>query len=75
MKWNKINLRMKDKNLPPIGERVLFATYDDSHSSYHQIIGQLTISNHIDTGYRMIKVTSKFHWMPLPEDPVVENVK
>lgn len=72
MSWNKINLRTKDKNLPPIGERVLFAICDDFHSGYHQIIGQLTISNNIDTGYRMIKITSKFYWMLLPENPTMQ---
>lgn len=71
MKWNKVNLRAKDKNLPLIGERVCWATNQDAPSKncYHKFFGILSNDcKYVDTGLRRYKITSNFYWVKI-DDP------
>lgn len=75
MKWNKIELRRKDKNLPANNTRVLWATNSDSldKKNFHKFIGELLDDNKtIDTGIVRYKLTSNYWWMDISEDPVLE---
>ena len=73
MEWNKINLRAKEKNLPPIGQRVLFATNENASSKnvFYKFMGQLTTDGkYIDTGLKRYKLTNNFWWMNI-SDPEI----
>ena len=73
MAWNRVNLRSKDKNLPHADERVIWATNQDSPDKkcFHKFIGKLSKDEkYVDSGYKRYKLTSKFWWQKLPEDPI-----
>ena len=73
MAWNKVNLRSKNKNLPQPDERVIWATNQDSPDEkvFHKFIGELSKDErYVDSGYKRDKLTGKFWWQYLPEDPV-----
>ena len=44
MSWNKVNLKAKEKNLPPSGKRVLWATNEKapSKTTFFKFMGTLT---------------------------------
>ena len=67
--WNKVNLRAKDKNLPPLCENVMFAENDNFHNSWHKFIGQNINNKYIDYGYGRKEFKSGMYWMVLPDDP------
>lgn len=72
MKWNKVNLKKNDKNLPLVKERVIWATNEGSidDNIFYQFIGQLTEDRKfINHGYGQYKLTSNYWWMPLPPNP------
>ena len=76
MSWNKINLRIKNKNLPEIGERVIWATNQDSPDEkvFHKFIGSLgKDGKYVDSGYKKYKLTSKFWWQHLSNDPIEKD--
>lgn len=73
MEWNKVNLRAKEKNLPPIGQRVLWATNENAPSKnvFYKFMGCLiTDGKYIDTGLKRYKLTSNFWWMNI-SDPEI----
>jgi hypothetical protein len=73
MSWNKVNLRAKEKNLPPSGKRVLWATNEKapSKTTFFKFIGTLTKDEkNVDTGLEWYKLTSNFWWMEI-EDPEI----
>jgi hypothetical protein len=73
--WNKVNLRSKNKNLPDVGQRVIWATNENSLSKnvFHQFYGQLTKDEkNIDYGYGWNKLTSNYWWQSKPEDPTIQ---
>lgn len=66
MNWNKVNLRAKDKNLPEVKQRVLWATTEGSPSvnTFHKFMGWLTPDGkYVDTGLNRYKLTSNFWWV------------
>ncbi len=70
--WNKIELRRKDKNLPDMNIRVLWATNEGgiSKNVFHKFIGELTSDEkNIETGFNRFKLTSNYWWTHLPDDP------
>lgn len=76
MEWNKVNLRTRDdskKNLPPVGERVLWATTEGAPSKnvFHNFMGSLdNDGKHIDTGMNWYKLTSNYWWVRI-ENPII----
>lgn len=71
VKWNKVNLRAKDKNLPEVGKRVVWATTDDAPNPdcFHKFVGILEKDmKHINYEYGRYKVTSNYWWCEL-DDP------
>lgn len=73
MNWNKVNLRAKNKNLPEINKRVLWATNEDAPSKtiFYKFMGRLTDDGkYIDTGWDRYKVTSNYWWMDI-ENPCI----
>lgn len=75
IEWNKINLRKNNKNLPKVGERVIWATNEKSldKNIYHQFFGWLTEDEkNIDYGYGWYKLTSNYWWKHKSEDPIIE---
>ena len=74
MDWNKINLRNKDKNLPQVDKPVIWATNENSHDEkvFHKFIGWLSKDDkYVDSGLKRYKLTSKFWWQELPDDPEI----
>lgn len=71
MKWKKVNLRAKEKNLPEIGMSVLWAIESKNvvGGRYSKFIGKLTDDTYIDTGLNRYKLTSKYWWCEMT-DPV-----
>ena len=72
--WNKVELRKKNKNLPPYGENVCWAMeYATSDGiGFNKFFGILSIDGYVDTGINRYKLTSKFWWIDIP-DPEVEE--
>lgn len=76
MNWNKVDLRKKDKNLPEIGKRILWATNENSDTKtyFQKFFGYLEPDEkHIDTGYNRYKLTSNYWWMEVDDPEVVES--
>ncbi len=74
MEWNKVELRRKNKNLPKNNTRVLWATNEGSldETIFHKFIGELTDDNKIiDAGINRYKITSKYWWADISEDPKI----
>lgn len=71
MDWNKVNLRSKEKNLPEIGQSVLWAVKGENLNAgkFIKYIGKLTDDGYIDTGLNQYKLTSKYWWCEMT-DPV-----
>lgn len=68
MGWNKINMRAKEKNLPPIKKRVLWGkkTSSERGDEFSFFIGFLEENRkNINTGIDMYKITSNFWWMEI----------
>lgn len=72
--WRRVNLRKKDKNLPAIGRRVIWATTESgTGKSTHQFMGWLSKDQkYIDYGYGTYKLTSNFWWHELPDNPITD---
>ena len=73
MNWNKVNLRAKDKNLPEIKQRVLWATTEGLPSAniFHKFIGWLTLDGkYVDTGLNRYKLTSNFWWVDVTDPEI-----
>lgn len=77
MGWNRVDLKKKDKNLPPIDKRVLWVNNDCTgyiilgNSIYYQFIGKVTedFKYIISDGGDWYKLTSNFWWRELPKNP------
>ena len=71
MDWNKVNLRSKGKNLPEVGQSVLWAVNGENLNivKFSKFIGKLTDDGYIDTGLNRYKLTSKYWWCEIT-DPV-----
>lgn len=66
MDWNKVNLRAKEKNLPQVGKRVLWATNEKAptETTFFKFMGTLTKDEkYVDNGLDRYKLTSKFWWI------------
>ena len=75
MKWNKVELRRKDKNLPNNNIRVLWATNEDSLDKevFYKFIGELLNDNKtVDAGINRYKLTSNYWWVDISKDPKIE---
>ena len=73
MNWNKVNLRAKDKNLPEIKQRVLWATTEGSPSTntFYKFMGWLTPDGkYVDTGLDRYKLTSNFWWVDVVDPEI-----
>lgn len=73
MNWNKVNLRAKEKNLPEIGQRVLWATTEGAPSKgvFHKFTGWLTTDGkYVDTGLNRYKLTSNFWWVEMTDPEI-----
>lgn len=76
MEWNKVNLRTRDdskKNLPPVGERVLWATNQNSPSknTFYNFMGRLEKDGKtICAGIEWYKLTSNYWWVRI-ENPII----
>ena len=79
MEWNKVNLRTRDdskKNLPPVGERVLWATTEDapSNNAFYNFLGRLVIDSskikYIETPFTRYRLTSNYWWVRI-ENPII----
>ena len=70
MDWNKVNLRTKNKNLPEVKHRVLWATTEGAPSkgTFYKFTGWLTEDGkHVDTGLQRYKLTSNFWWAEMTD--------
>ena len=73
MNWNKVNLRAKDKNLPEVNQRVLWATTEGAPSinTFHKFMGWLTSDGkYVDTGLNRYKLTSNFWWVDVTDPEI-----
>ena len=73
MNWNKVNLRAKEKNLPEIDQRVLWATTEGtpSRNTFYKFMGWLTSDGkYVDTGLKRYKLTSNFWWVDVTDPEV-----
>ena len=73
MDWNKVNLRAKEKNLPEIDQRVLWATTEGmpSINTFYKFMGWLTPDGkYVDTGLNRYKLTSNFWWVDVTDPEV-----
>lgn len=72
MNWNKVNLKSKEKNLPPIGESVLWATNKKQtmDGKFLKFIGYLSEDRTIETGLTCYKLTSNFWWMEITDPEI-----
>ena len=73
MEWNKVNLRAKDKNLPEVNQRVLWATTEGAPSkdAFYKFMGQLTSDGkYVDTGLNRYKLTSNFWWVDITDPEI-----
>ena len=73
MDWNKVNLKTKDKNLPEIEKRVLWATNEKSPSetTFFKFMGSLIDNGkYIDTGLTRYKLTSNYWWIDVSDPDV-----
>lgn len=74
MDWNKVNLRTKNKKLPPIKETVVWATNEESmdKNNFYKFFGHLTEDGkYIDAGFNQYKLTSHYWWARI-DNPKVE---
>ena len=73
MDWNKVKLRAKEKNLPEINQRVLWATTEGmaSINTFYKFMGWLTSDGkYVDTGLKRYKLTSNFWWVDVTNPEV-----
>lgn len=73
MNWNKVNLRTKDKNLPEVKQKVLWATNEKSPSEkcFYKFMGWITEDGkYVDTGLYRYKLTSNFWWTDVTDPQI-----
>lgn len=73
IKWNKVNMRKKDKNLPPEEKYVCWAMLIDSEEYIHfrKFFGKLK-DGYVDGGTFRYKLSSNFWWSELSNPEVTK---
>lgn len=73
IKWNKVNMRKKDKNLPPEEKYVCWAMLIDSEEDIHfrKFFGKLK-DGYVDGGTFRYKLSSNFWWSELSNPEVTK---
>lgn len=67
MSWNKVDIKSKDKNLPEVGKKVLWAVKTKTNS-IDKFIGRLTENGkYVDDGIKLKKITNKFSWIDVSD--------
>lgn len=70
MNWNKVNLKVKEKNLPEAGKRVLWATTDGARvkGTFVKFLGCLTNDGkYVDSGLDNRRLTSNYWWCDITD--------
>lgn len=73
--WNKVNIKKTNKNLPPVGTKVLWATNEGiaDKKTFIQFIGELAIDEkHVEHADIYRKLTSNYWWQKLPDNPILD---
>ncbi len=73
MNWNKVNLRAKEKNLPEVKKRILWATTEGapSEGTFYKFMGWLSEDGkYVDTGFNRYKLTSNFWWVDVTDPEI-----
>lgn len=67
MSWNKVDIKSKDKNLPEVGKKVLWAVKTKTNS-IDKFIGCSTENGkYVDDGIKLRKITNKFSWIDVSD--------
>lgn len=67
MSWRRVDIKSKDKTLPEVGKKVLWAV-ETKTKSINKFIGRLTENGkHVDDGIKLRKITNKFSWIDVSD--------
>lgn len=75
MEWHKVNMRKKDKNLPPRNKRVLWAKPRIDQEGFWYFFGFIDASGRIDDNYGSQRPKTDYYWCYTEdiENPVGSN--